>query len=84
MNISKNKKNPVYKCDKCGATIDFKYRRGYQVHKYFKWDKYSYAPKKEFDLCENCERLFRNWLNTKELPTLEEKIRSFPRYYEEK
>ena len=83
MNISKNTHKPIYICDKCNQWIDYAYRQGRKIYKYYSYDPKTNAPKKDFDLCENCERLFRNWLNTKELPTLEEKIRSFPRYYEE-
>lgn len=31
-------------------------------------------------ICDNCEKKFREWLNTKEIPTIEDVINIFPRW----
>lgn len=82
MNIGKDKRHPRYKCDKCGGEIYYIPRKGFEgLNKYYKQARHDYTCKKDFDLCESCERDFRSWLNTKEtLPILEERIKKFPRY----
>ena len=80
MNIGKCKSRPKYICDKCGQAIPYVYQKGFEVNKYYKQKKYDYAIKKEFDLCNSCEKKFREWLNTKEMQTVEEIIVNFPRW----
>lgn len=80
MNIGNNAR-PRYICDKCKSEISFKYRRGFAVNKYSKWQ--NSCNVKDFDLCNNCEKKFRKWLNTEEIPTTEEIINTFPKYEEE-
>ena len=41
MNISKNTHKPMYICDKCGKEINYTYRKGRNVYKY-----YSYNPRR--------------------------------------
>lgn len=69
MNISKNTHKPMYICDKCGKEINYTYRVGRNVYKYYKYNPKSYAPAKDFDLCCICEKKLREWLKEKELPT---------------
>lgn len=84
MNISKNTHKPKYICDKCGDEI-----RGYHKNskeyvtpnKYYKGDGFNY-PKKDFDLCNSCEKKFRKWLKEKEMETTEDIIDNFPRWEE--
>ena len=59
----------------------FKYRKGFEVHKYSKWQ--NSCNVKDFDLCSSCERKLREWLNTREIPTMKEIIGEFPQYEEE-
>ena len=80
MNIGRCKNRPKYICDKCGQVIPYFYQKGFEVNKYYKQKKYDYAIKKEFDLCNSCEKKFREWLNTKEMQTVEEIIVNFPRW----
>ena len=46
---------------------------------HYKQRKYDYAIKKDFDLCNSCEKKFRKWLKEKEIPTICE---LFPRWEE--
>lgn len=71
---------PIYICDKCGYEINYIYRKGFAVHKYAKWSNSCYV--KDFDLCTNCEKKFREWLKEKEIPTTKEMISRFPVYRE--
>lgn len=82
MNIGKDKRHPRYVCDKCGQAIPYEYQKGIQVNKYYKQHNKSYVNYKDFDLCNNCEKKFREWLNTKEVPTFSELINSFQEYEE--
>lgn len=81
MNIGKTNK-PIYVCDKCGEQI-LGYHKNCKKHikpnKYFKADRYG-VPKKEFDLCEICEKRFREWLKTKEVLPIDEIINRFSTY----
>ena len=79
MNIG-NSARPKYVCDKCKKEISYTYRKGIRVHKYGKWTNSCYS--KDFDLCSSCEKKFREWLNTQEIPTSKEIIEMFPRYKE--
>ena len=81
MNIGKDNRHPRYICDKCENVISYIPKKGYVgLNKYYKqkpvWD----APKRNFDLCDNCEKKFREWLNTREIPAIEEIISTFPKY----
>lgn len=85
MMISKSRNIPKYICDKCGEEIKGYHKNSRQhikPNKYYKNDQYG-CPKKDFDLCDECEKKFREWLNTKELETAEEIINKFPRYEED-
>lgn len=85
MNISKNTRKPMYICDKCGKEIIGYHRNSKKYkkpNKYYKADKWN-QPKKDFDLCVHCEKLFREWLKEKELPTFSELINKFEIYTEE-
>lgn len=84
MNISKNTHKPIYICDKCGKRIDYEYRQGRIVYKYYSYDPKTYAPKKDFDLCKSCEKKFRNWLKEKPIPTTQDIIDKFPIWEENK
>lgn len=68
-------RHPEYYCDRCGIKIT----RG-RKHTYYKYNSKACAATKDFDLCAGCEKKFRKWLNTKEIPTLEEMISKFPIY----
>jgi protein-arginine kinase activator protein McsA len=84
MNLGKSRNQPKYICDKCGNEISGYHKNSKQYNtpnKYYKADKSGY-PKKDFDLCENCEMKFREWLNTKEIPTPKGMINRFPVYKE--
>lgn len=86
MNISKNTHRPKYVCDKCGNEIKGYHKNSKQYiapNKYYKGDGYSY-PKKDFDLCNICEKKFRKWLQEKELPTTLDLIENFPKFEEVK
>lgn len=78
MNISKNTHKPIYICDKCNKRIDYTYRQGRKIYKYYSYDPKTYAPKKDFDLCRSCEKEFRRWLKEKPIPTTENIIDRFP------
>lgn len=78
MNVGKDRRHPQYVCDKCKQPIYYEHRKGIPVNKYFKQHNKSYVNYKDFDLCDDCEKKFREWLNTKELETTEEIINKFP------
>lgn len=86
MNIGKDNKHPDYICDKCGNRIRYvfdKVPKGFVgLNKYYKQTP-SNPIKRSFDLCGSCEKKFRTWLNTKEIPTMEEVLSAFPQYEEE-
>ena len=84
MNLGNNRWNSKYICDKCGKRIYYEPQKGIPVIKYFKCDRPSNPIKKDFDLCKSCEIKFREWLNTKEIPTFQDIINSFPIYEEGK
>lgn len=84
MNVGKDNRHPKYICDKCGTTIHYQPHKGFKgLNKYYKQKPCSNPIKKNFDLCDNCEKKFREWLNTKEIPTIKEIINNFPVYKEE-
>lgn len=81
MNIGKDKRHPRYICDKCKREISYIPKKGFKgLNKYYKqkpcWD----TVKKNFDLCDECEEKFREWLEQKEIETTEEVIARFPIY----
>ena len=83
MNIGKDNRHPKYICDKCNNFIYYEPQKGFVgLNKY-----YHQIPSnnitKDFDLCDNCEKKFREWLNTKEIPTTAEIINTFQKYEEE-
>ena len=85
MNIGKDRIHPKYICDKCGNRIYYQPQKGFRgLNKYYKQKPVSGPIKKNFDLCDNCEIKFREWLNTREIPTTEEIIKTFPKYEEGK
>lgn len=84
MNTGKSRNQPQYICDKCGKEIKGYHKNSKQhilPNKYYKADGWNY-PKKDFDLCDSCEKKFRRWLKQKEIPTLNEIINMFPEYEE--
>lgn len=83
MNISKNTHKPMYICDKCEKKINYNYRRGRNVYKYYSYSPKTYGPVKDFDLCSSCEKKFRAWLKEKEIPTTIDLVNRFPIYEEE-
>lgn len=81
MNIGTTR-HPKYICDKCGAEIQYTYKKGFVgLYTYAKREKNSIF-KKSFDLCANCEKKLRKWLKEKEIPTFSELISTFPEYKE--
>lgn len=81
MNVGKDNRHPCYICDKCGNQIWYLPQKGFKgLNKYYKQKPTSAPIKKSFDLCDNCERKFREWLDTKEIPTTEEIINTFPQF----
>ena len=84
MNISKNTHKAIYICDKCSKRIDYTYRQGRKVYKYYKQNKYDYSIKKDFDLCGSCEKKFREWLKEKPIPSKQDLIDKFPIWEEDK
>lgn len=85
MNIGKDNRHPRYICDKCGYEIKFAYRKGFNnLNNYCKKDRHNVNYKKDFDLCGNCEKKFREWLKEKEIPTTGEMINRFSIWEEDK
>lgn len=79
MNIGKDNRHPKYICDKCGNEIYYLPQKGFKnLHKYYKQRPTSEQPKRSFDLCNNCEEKFRDWLKEKDIPTMKETISQFP------
>lgn len=79
MNISKNKRSPRYIGDKCKEEISFIHHKGFVgINRYCKNTHRDQVYKKDFDLCASCEKKFRVWLDTKEIPTTAEIISKFP------
>ena len=76
MNIGKDNRHPKYICDKCKTEIYYRPQKGFKgLHKYYKQKPLSEMPKRSFDLCDKCEKKFREWLSTKEI---ELEINQFP------
>jgi DNA-directed RNA polymerase subunit RPC12/RpoP len=81
MNLGSNRWKANYVCDKCGSKISYIAKKGFVgINHYYKSIRGNSTPHKDFDLCGNCEKKFREWLNTKEVPTLYDVINSFPRW----
>ena len=81
MNIGKDNRHPKYICDKCNNVIYYEPQKGFSgLNKYYKQKPASNPIKRDFELCDNCEKKFRQWLDTKEMPTTTEMLNSFPRY----
>lgn len=78
MNIGKDNRHPCYICDKCNKRIDYIYRQGRKVYKYYSYNPKTYCPKKDFDLCKSCEKKFREWLKEKPIPSTQDSIDKFP------
>ena len=84
MNVGKNKRHPKYICDKCGEEIPFVHQKGFVgINRYCKSTHRDINYKKDFDLCKNCEKKFRQWLKEKEVQTVKEILKIFPKYKEE-
>jgi hypothetical protein len=57
MNIGKDNRHPKYICDKCRNLIQYIGQKGYiGLNKYYKQIPISDIPKRNFDLCDNCEK----------------------------
>lgn len=83
MNIGDNRWHTKYICDKCKQEIPYVYRKGYKGKIYHHYvSEPNRTAHKDFDLCESCEKKFREWLNTKEIPTMEDILNTFPRWEE--
>jgi len=83
MNIGRDNRHPRYICDKCREPIYYIGQKGFVgINHYYKSTK-NHTPSKSFDLCENCEKKFREWLEIREIPTIHDLISRFPVYKEE-
>lgn len=83
MNIGKDNRHPKYICDKCDKAIYYEPQKGYTgLNKYYKQKPASNPPKKNFDLCDNCEKKFREWLSIREIPEMKNILDMFPKYEE--
>ena len=82
MNLGKGRWHSKYVCDKCGERIYYEAQKGIPVIKYYKQNRASDPIKKDIDLCYECERKFREWLFTKEIPTPKDLIDKFPKWEE--
>lgn len=82
MNLGDNRWHSKYICDKCKQEIKYIGQKGFVgINHYYKSTPNRVAHK-DFDLCKNCEKKFRKWLNTQEIPTPKELINLFPVYIE--
>lgn len=80
MNLGKGRWHSKYICDKCGQEIPYIGQKGFVgINHYYKSTQRE-TIKSSFDLCASCEKKFRKWLNTKEVPTPAEMISKFPIY----
>ena len=83
MNLGDNRWHSKYICDKCKKEIPYIGQKGFVGINHYSRSTYrDQVYKKSFDLCANCEKKFREWLNTQEVPTPKELIDMFPRYKE--
>lgn len=81
MNVGKDKRHPRYICDKCKNEIQFVHQKGFVgINRYCKNTHRDQVYKKDFDLCKNCEKKFREWLKKEEIPTFQEMIDRFQLY----
>lgn len=80
MNKGKGRWHSKYFCDKCGQEILFVKQKGFVgINHYYKSTQRE-VTKKDFDLCQKCEKKLREWLKEKEIPTVEDLINKFPIY----
>lgn len=78
MNLGGTKWNNKYICDKCKKEIPFIYRKGFKGNVYHHYvSEVNKTAHKDFDLCKNCEKKLREWLDTKDLPTPKDLISRF-------
>lgn len=82
MNLGDNRWHRNYFCDKCGEHIPYIAHKGISVNKYYKAVRKAGVNEKDFDLCDSCEKEFREWLNTRPLPDIKRSINRFPVYEE--
>lgn len=81
MNLGSNRWKANYICDKCGEKIIYVAQKGFVgINHYYKSTRGKSVPYKDFDLCDNCEKKFREWLNAREIPTTAEILSTFPQY----
>ena len=84
MNLGGTRWNNKYICDKCKKEIPFIHRKGFKENLYHHYvSTPNRTAHKDFDLCGSCEKKFKEWLNTREIPTTKDIINRFP-IYEEK
>lgn len=84
MNLGKGRWHSQYVCDKCRQPIPFIHQKGFVgINHYYKSTHRNQVQKKNFDLCESCEKKLREWLSTTELPTIQDTINRFPKYKED-
>ena len=83
MNIGRDNRHPRYICDKCKSEISYIGQKGFVgINHYSKSTYRDQVYKKSFDLCKSCEKKFREWLDTKEIPTAHDLISKFPVFKE--
>lgn len=83
MNLGDNRWHRKYYCDKCGERIYYIAQQGIPVNKYYKTVRKTGTVKADFDLCDTCEKEFREWLHTKPLPDIKRSIKRFPVFEED-
>ena len=78
MNLGDNRWHSKYICDKCKNVIPYITKKGYRDNLYHHYvSTVNHINHKDFDLCRNCEKKLREWLDTKDLPTQKDLISRF-------
>lgn len=84
MNVGDNRWHSKYICDKCKNVIPYITKKGFRDNLYHHYVSTSNrTAHKDFDLCGNCEKKLKEWINAKEIPTTQEIINTFQKYEEE-
>lgn len=82
MNLGDNRWHRKYICDKCKEPIPYIVKEGILKHSYYKAIRKAGTNVKDFDLCDTCEKEFREWLNERPILTPKRMINKFPVYQE--
>lgn len=83
MRIGDNRWSHKYICDKCKNVIPYITKKGFRDNLYHHYvSTTNSTAHKDFDLCGSCENKLRIWIETKEIPTMEEILNEFPKYEE--